>query len=251
MAREDSYFPCLHPILSGGCRANSSGNKCHCPSGDDEAWSRGGGSTRKSEDRWGCGKAEQLPGHHGMVVEAKVDPHSGRGVLVEPSGDQGVDPGVRVEDMLVEPNEEGKVRFVVVNESSEPVKLPLDHLIGQGHWVVGSVSEEEFCEVVAEEEEYPEQGLQGVVECVGQVQHVEVDEVSLSARQRTLKGMVQVGGAREASEECEQLRSLVMESHDVFAVEDGERGEVKEVLHGGDSPPYQAGTKASSFCSEV
>ena len=45
-------------------------------------------------------------------------------------------PGLRMEEVLVKPDTDGSVRFMVVNESSELFKLLADQVIGHGCPVV-------------------------------------------------------------------------------------------------------------------
>ena len=67
----------------------------------------------------------------------------------------------------------------------------------------------------------------------------EVDEL---ARKERLGQQLRVGDWSVTAKEAEQLRSLIQEADDVFAVDDGERGEVKEFEHEivtGDYPPVK------------
>ena len=54
----------------------------------------------------------------------------------------------------------------------------------------------------------------------------------------------------ELGSECAAVRELVLESHDVFAIEEGERGLVKDVKHEidtGDSPPIRQPARRVPF----
>ncbi len=65
---------------------------------------------------------------------------------------------------------------------------------------------------------------------VGVVCTEEASTVDLAARKEGLRGLVEIDETQVTEDEYRQLQSLVMEAHDVFVVEDGEHGEVRDVL---------------------
>ena len=80
-----------------------------------------------------------------------------------------------------------------------------------------------------------------VTEVCSGVYHV---DANLFERKKKLSEMLELGN------ECAAVRELVLESHDVFAIEEGERGLVKDVKHEvdtGDSPPIRQPARRIPF----
>ena len=77
-----------------------------------------------------------------------------------------------------------------------------------------------------------------------EVQTIQEDSSAEAERQRRdqLSNLVHVCSEGRTEEELQALRQLLLEAHDVFALGEMERGEVKEVeheIHTGDHPPIR------------
>ena len=74
--------------------------------------------------------------------------------------------------------------------------------------------------------------------------HVGAEPAGVSERVERLRSML------ELEPEGEAMRGLVLEAHDVFAMNEGERGEVREVHHKvetGDTPPIRQAARWVPF----
>ena len=72
----------------------------------------------------------------------------------------------------------------------------------------------------------------------------------VARRTELLERLVQVGTDGMTEGEHHELKSVVVESHDVFAVDEGDRGEVKDVQHEvdtGDSAPVRQAPRRAPF----
>ena len=182
-------------------------------------------------------RAERIPSRCGVVVEAKVHVErsygSGMG-FVQPDMEFVRCTELQIEDGHVEPDEAGRVLLMVRNDSPSSQLLPAEQ-------VVGCV---ECCEL--EDVASGDKGQGDGVACVSQVEGSSPrSEVVLQERKAKLAKMLQWDtGRSRPEEECELLEKEVLRAHDVFAVDDDERGEVKDVQHGidpgGSTPIRQA-----------
>ena len=140
-----------------------------------------------------------------------------------------MDAQLTLEHMLVEPDSAGKVSIVVTNPSYSEVKLDTGQCVGRVHPCVECAGEA----VVADE--------------VALVCHVVADDADLEA---VSKRMEKLSGILRFEKESEAIREQVLGAHDVFAVDEGELGEVREVQHGivtGDSPPIRQPVRRVPF----
>ena len=169
-------------------------------------------------------KAERIPSHCGVCVEAIVKGRGGT-VLVEPTLRCAA---LELESMLVEPDSSGKATIVLSNHSVSAVCLRAGRKIGFAQ------SCEQYVGSSEDGVSFREQAERG-----GDICEVTVD--STGGRKEKLRDLLHLPSGYDA------VGELVLEVHDVFAVEKGERGEVKEVSHeiaAGDS-------KAASVASSV
>ena len=182
-------------------------------------------------------RAERVPSRCGVVVEARMESEKGMAVkggavMVESLLDGS---GLEMECMLVEPDDSGKVSVMVSNPSSAPICLDRDQCLGEVHRVSNGVVDELDCHeksVVSAE--------------VGKVNLVGVNESGseVNVRREKLNEMLLFGS------ECDAIREAVLEAEDVFAIDEGERGEVREVQHDivtGDSPPIRQQVRRVPF----
>ena len=188
-------------------------------------------------------RPERIPGHCGVVVEAQVEGGFGSGkVLVEPVLELVRSAGLQIEDGLVEPDEAGRVLLLVRNESSSPQRLSADQLLGCGM----------SCELA---EAGPMGSGDGVVhDGTVTISHmggnVPRSEALLQERKEKLAGMLSWDAGSRLEEECEAVKAEVLLAHDVFAVEDDERGEVEEVhykIDTGESAPFRQAPRRVPF----
>jgi hypothetical protein len=174
-------------------------------------------------------KAERVPSRCGVVVEAMVEGRNGAMLMVEPVQDES---GLELEPMLVQPGLSGKVCIVICNPSPEVVHLKQGQLMGSAHHV--------------SEGQVNGTGMWIGGDVVTECGDVCVNPDGVRKRKEKLSELLKVGN------ESGVIREKVLEAHDMFAIDEGERGEVREVQHEivtGDSPPIRAGA-TSAICTE-
>ncbi len=151
-------------------------------------------------------KAERIPRASGVFVKVKLEGELGGGgvVLVEPGTICGEEVGLQMEEMVVEPDVDGFVSVMVENHSGQALTLAAGQEIGcASQW-----------------EELPE--CQGEEVCVRMVTLEEgetMSEEAVMARRAALADRLQLGSERLTDDQIQELRSLILESDDVFAVE--------------------------------
>jgi len=175
-------------------------------------------------------RAERIPSRCGVVLEAQVEGlAAGGSVLINPlERSSGVCMSeLCIEPMVVEPDQSGKVSIVVSNPSFDVMYLDKGQTLGSAYQC-----DEPGTKPLKFASEWAE---------VCSVCKVEDESVVRREKLDALLGAEWGSGA---------VRELVLDSHDVFAVMDGERGEVKEVCHEvetGDSPPISQAARRVPF----
>jgi len=164
----------------------------------------------------------RIPSRCVAVVTAEVSNLSGRQpVVFEPDDAWLEESRLQVEDSLLDPDEAGRVNLVIHNPTSETRRLEAGCSIGVA---MPCLDSDQSGEAVA--------GMATSEASSIQVRHVQPEcGATVQARKTKLGWMLDIGEGQLAPEEVAQVRSCVLQAHDVFAVEKGELGSVSEVQH--------------------
>jgi len=150
-------------------------------------------------------------------VTAEVSNLSGRQpVVFEPDDTWLEESRLQVEDSLLDPDEAGRVNLVIHNPTSETRRLEAGCSIGVA---MPCLDSDQSGGAVA--------GMAASEASSIQVRHVQPEcGATVQARKTKLGRMLDIGEGQLAPEEVAQVRSCVLQAHDVFAVEKGELGSV-------------------------
>ena len=163
-------------------------------------------------------QAARLPGQHGRVVKAKVVGKKGHSLsYFEPHMEFD---GVKVQDAVVEEDEDDCIRVLLENHGFSPV------VVEEGQ-ILGSMEEVRLCQ----EESLVDEAV------VSAVLPGEFSAERLEQLRDSLKLDPQL-----TEEQVQQMRDLVLEFADVFALDSTELGSTDLVTHHidtGDSPPIK------------
>ena len=175
-------------------------------------------------------RADRVPSRCGVLVEAVVEVCSGDVFVSSLPGGHGIE----VEPMVLRPDGDGKVSLVVTNPTLTLSAVSMDSGQPLG---VACGCEEYACEGQAVD------SMQSIVNNVRCEDIVYDPEVERGRREK-------LAGQLGLDDDSVELREIVLGSHDVFAVEESERGEVRDVCHKvetGDSPPVRQAVRRVPF----
>ena len=172
---------------------------------------------------------KRVPGGGAVIVKAKLpnSTPSTDSVFFQPNQRWMADTGLKIEESVVQPDDEGCVHLLVQNPSRDTHKLSIGTPVGQLEPCV-EISPGEL--VNDETNEEP----------VGLVNRI--DDNVQKERVEKLKEMLRVSEEGLTQDEQTRVRDFVLEAHDVFALSELERGEVEGIRHEidtGDSPPIR------------
>ena len=175
--------------------------------------------------------ATRVPARHVRIVKAKLDGVAQGSVALLTAGDGFEERGLRITESLLEPDGEHCVHLPIQNVSCTSICLDSGAMLGQVQPVT----------IVTDAEEIVEQ-ITGEAELEGVVKHVTGDEpVGQIPRESKLLESVHVEESL-STEQMKQLRELIVEYADVFALDQHELGTtdlVTHVIDTGDSSPIK------------
>ena len=159
--------------------------------------------------------AQRVPSRCGVVVDAIIEGCCKGPVMVEPVVGSS---GIELECMVVEADSSGKVSLVITNPSPEVVQLDTGQCLG---------SVQAFCEWSSESAcGYASEASECADVCsVAMSADADLEPAAACKRKEKLSRILGLG------DEWEGVRQQVLEAHDVFALDEGERGDTGKTLH--------------------
>ena len=175
-------------------------------------------------------RGKRIPARMGSYLDGHVEGQFKEDTLLlfEPSQCLSDEVGLEFEDCIIKVSSEGHIQVPILNRSNEALNFP-------GGVSIGSVKVLHACEMSVTtpiEESSTETGPS-----VAMVRTTS----SSSRRQEWLASTLKMSQAL-TSEESKLLQDCVLQHHEVFAIEDNERGEVVDIEHRidtSDSPPIR------------
>ncbi len=136
--------------------------------------------------------------------------------------------GLKVEDTLLEPDGEGRLKLLVHNPSGETKKLPNNSVVGRIELYGGDPSNGGSGSL---------EGTNSNPDVTTSIQMVTGEKGSLGAlgdseirqRKEKLEDLMDVSKESLSEDDIQQIRTCVAEAHHVFALEKNELGEVTVV----------------------
>ena len=175
----------------------------------------------------------KLPPSQSAIVPVKLENapwQFDEALMVEGEVSTAVDSGVLMEDAVISVSEDGIAQLVITNLSGITQKIPEGTFLGTAQLI----------DVVA-----PSSELIDVKEDMSTVKKITSQE---EWRREKLLQMVQLDGAPQS--EVSRLRDFIADNHDVFSLEEGERGETDLVtmsIDTGDTHPQKQAPQRMPF----
>ena len=175
----------------------------------------------------------KLPPSQSAIVPVKLENapwQFDEALMVEGEVSTAVDSGVLMDDAVISVSEDGIAQLVITNLSGITQKIPEGTFLGTAQLI----------DVVA-----PSSELIDVKEDMSTVKKITSQE---EWRREKLLQMVQLDGAPQS--EVSRLRDFIADNHDVFSLEEGERGETDLVtmsIDTGDAHPQKQAPRRMPF----
>ena len=167
-------------------------------------------------------QAQRVPSGKGVYLEAKVEAAPSTPLLFEPNRQWMTSAGVEVEESIICADSDGHVWIPVSNRTMDTLKLLPDTPIGSVATLTGQGG------ILGEE---PHPGLSDA-EKEGRVASIRSTSAEPdSLRKEKLASILKLPQCSLSDEDVQKLIDCALQYDDVFAIDSGERGEVKGVEH--------------------
>jgi len=175
---------------------------------------------------------QKVPSQKGTFLEARVEASSSTPPFFEPNQHWMASMGVEVEDSVVFPDPQGRIWIPVSNCTTGTVALRPE--VPTGSVTMLRETDGDSCEESGTDLHVTQ------TDCGCTASVYSTPSGSDAQRKEQLASILQIPKCNLTDEDAQKLIDCAVEFHDVFALDDSERGEAKGVEHvidTGDSPP--------------